>query len=231
MNCYEAIVVSLACAALTLLSMHKYFIKTPWIAKTFFASYIWNLPGEDNAVYLTFDDGPHPNITPWVLDELNKYNAQASFFCIGKNVQDYPDVYRRILEEGHSVGNHTYQHLNGWKTKDKKYLEDVTKAAELISSNLFRPPYGRIRTSQAKRIRETLRHYNSKIVMWDVLSADFDSSFSPAQCLNNVLENVVAGSIIVFHDSEKAYNNLKYALPGTLRSLKEEGFIFKKIDL
>jgi peptidoglycan/xylan/chitin deacetylase (PgdA/CDA1 family) len=223
--------VSLIDTALTLLGMHKYFIKTPWVAKKIFSSYIWDLPAEDNAVYLTFDDGPHPTITPWVLDELKKYNAQATFFCIGDNVQKYPGIYQRILDEDHSIGNHTYHHLNGWKTEDKKYLDDVSKAAQLIRSNLFRPPHGRIRNSQAKKILNALQTNDSKIIMWDVLSADFDSSFSPEQCLNNVLENVSAGSIIVFHDSEKAYNNLKYVLPETLKSLKEEGFIFKKIEL
>jgi peptidoglycan-N-acetylglucosamine deacetylase len=210
--------------------MHKYFIKTPWIAKKIFSSYVWCLPAEDNAVYLTFDDGPHPTITPWVLEQLKEYNAKATFFCIGNNIEKYPDVYQKILDEGHAVGNHTYHHLNGWKTDDKKYIEDVSQAGRIIKSNLFRPPYGRIKNSQAKKINDALETTKARIIMWDVLSADFDSSFSPDQCLNHVLENVSAGSILVFHDSEKAYDNLRFALPQTIRALKEE-FIFKRIDL
>jgi len=211
--------------------MHKYFIKTPWIAKKFFSSYIWSLPPADNAVYLTFDDGPHPTITPWVLDQLGEYDAKATFFCTGSNVEIYPNIFRQILDEGHRIGNHTFHHFNGWKTDNKKYLDDVSKASHLITSNLFRPPYGRIKNSQAKKIPDAMRTGDAKIIMWDVLSADFDTSFSPEQCLNNVLENVSAGSIIVFHDSEKAYNNLRYSLPKTLQSLKEGGFRFKGIEL
>ena len=210
--------------------MHKYFIKTPWIAKKIFSSYIWSLPSNENAVYLTFDDGPHPMITQWVLDELKIYDAPATFFCIGNNVEKYPEIYQRILEEGHGVGNHTHNHLNGWKTEDKKYLEDISKAQHIIKSNLFRPPYGRIRNSQAKKIADALRTNRAKIIMWDVLSADFDSSFSPEQCLAHVTENFSAGSIIVFHDSAKAFTNLRYVLPKALRFFKEEGYIFKKID-
>jgi len=213
------------------LRMHKYFIKTPWIVKKFFSSYIWNLTTNRNEVFLTFDDGPHPTITPWVLDQLKHYNAKATFFCIGNNVEKHPDVYRKILDEGHATGNHSYHHLNGWKTDDKNYIDDVSKAAQIIKSNLFRPPYGRIKNSQAKKIAGALQTNNQQIIMWDVLSADFDSSFSAGQCLNNVIENVSAGSIIVFHDSEKAFHNLKYALPKTLEHLNKEGFVFKKIEL
>jgi peptidoglycan/xylan/chitin deacetylase (PgdA/CDA1 family) len=211
--------------------MHKYFIKVPWFVKKIFSAYIWRLTAVENEVYLSFDDGPHPTITPWVLDELKKHNAKATFFCIGNNVERYPHIYQEILNEGHAVGNHTYHHLNGWKTKDKEYIDDISKAAQLIKSNLFRPPYGRIKKRQAKKIAGALKTSHAQIIMWDVLSADFDSSFSHEQCLANVLENVSAGSIIVFHDSEKAFNNLKHVLPRTLKSLKEEGFHFKKIEL
>jgi peptidoglycan/xylan/chitin deacetylase (PgdA/CDA1 family) len=211
--------------------MHKYFIKTPWIAKKIFSSYIWSLPPGGNAVYLTFDDGPHPTITPWVLGQLREYNAKASFFCIGNNVERYPDVYKKIIDEGHAIGNHTHHHLNGWKTDDKKYIDDVLKAAQIIKSNLFRPPYGRIKNSQSKKIAKALQTNNFKIIMWDVLSADFDAQFSPEQCLQHVLDNVTSGSIIVFHDSEKAFNNLKHILPKTLQALNAEGFDFKKIEL
>lgn len=211
--------------------MHKYFIKTPWIAKKIFSSYVWSLPADQNVVYLTFDDGPHPTITPWVLEQLKRFNAKATFFCIGQNVEKYPEVYQRILDEGHATGNHTFHHLNGWKTDDKIYFDDVVAATQLIKSNLFRPPYGRLKNKQAKRITQALQTSNAQIIMWDVLSSDFDVSFSPEQCLNNVLENVSAGSIVVFHDSEKAFNNLKDVLPGTLKSLKEAGFDLKKIEL
>jgi peptidoglycan/xylan/chitin deacetylase (PgdA/CDA1 family) len=211
--------------------MHKYFIKTPWIAKKVFSSYIWSLPADNNEVYLTFDDGPHPTITPWVLNELKNYNAEATFFCIGNNVERYPDVYQKILEEGHATGNHTYHHLNGWKNEDEQYIADVSTASQLIKSNLFRPPYGRIKNSQAKKISNALQTNNARIIMWDVLSADFDSSFTKEQCLNNVLQNVSAGSIIVFHDSEKAFVNLEFVLPETLKSLNGEGYRFKKIEL
>ena len=209
--------------------MHKYFIKTPWIAKKFFSSYIWSLPADGKEVYLTFDDGPHPTITPWVLQELKEYNAQATFFCIGSNVEKHPETYQMVLEQGHSVGNHTFNHLNGWKTNDRQYLEDVTKASHVIQSNLFRPPYGRIKNSQAKKIGDAMNRADAKIIMWDVLSSDFDSAFSPQQCLNNVIENITPGSIVVFHDSEKAFENLKYILPGILDILGNEGFRFRKI--
>jgi peptidoglycan/xylan/chitin deacetylase (PgdA/CDA1 family) len=206
--------------------MHKYFIKTPWIVKQIFPSYIWDLPSDEKTVYLTFDDGPHPTVTPWVLEELKKYNAAATFFCIGNNVEKHPGVYQRILSEGHAVANHTFNHVNGWHTTKEKYLEEVEATAALVKSNLFRPPYGRIKTKQAKLISPAY-----KIVMWDVLSGDFDPLFSPKQCLDNVLDHVGPGSIIVFHDSEKAFPNLRYALPGALEFLTVNGYMLKKIEL
>ncbi|MGZ5189992.1 MAG: polysaccharide deacetylase family protein [Flavisolibacter sp.] len=211
--------------------MHRYFIKTPWFVKLFFPSYIWNLPADENAVYLTFDDGPHPTVTPWVLEQLKLFDAQATFFCIGKNVEEHKDVYKMILDAGHATGNHTYTHMNGWKTENEKYLNDVAAGAKLVKTNLFRPPYGRIRSKQADQISSVSSIPDSKIIMWDVLSADFDTSFSPQQCLFNVISNVTSGSIIVFHDSEKAFSNLEYALPSTLNFLKEKGFKMKKIEL
>ena len=187
------------------------------------------MPRYDNAVYLSFDDGPHPRITSWVLDELKKYNAKASFFCIGKNVVEHPDIYHRIISEGHAVGNHTHNHLNGWKVSDQEYVQDINKAAKHISTNLFRPPYGRIRGKQFNKLNKAMEK-DTKIIMWDVLSADFDIAVSPEQCLKNVMSNTKAGSIIVFHNSEKAYINLRYALPIVMQLLNEKKCLFKKIE-
>jgi peptidoglycan/xylan/chitin deacetylase (PgdA/CDA1 family) len=209
--------------------MHRYFIKIPWIIKRFFSSYVWSIPTEQKEVFLTFDDGPHPQVTIWVLEELKKYNALATFFCIGDNVLQYPDVYARVIADGHAVGNHTQHHVNGWKVTTDVYIKDVKEATQYIDSSLFRPPYGRIRKSQALRIKEALRKQNVKIIMWDVLSADFDIAFSPEQCFQNVIRNVSAGSVIVFHDSEKAAPNLKYALPKVLEALSRAGYRFSPI--
>lgn len=208
--------------------MHKYFITIPRIVQKIFSRYVWSIPTKEKEVYLTFDDGPHESVTPWVLNELNKYNAKATFFCIGSNVQAEPIVYNRILAEGHAVGNHTYDHPNGWDTDTETYLDNIRHAATVIHSPLFRPPYGRIKTQQAKKIKAVLGE-NARIIMWEVLSADFDPSFSKEQCLRNVMKNVKPGSIIVFHDSEKAFKNLEYALPVVLKELAGEGYLFKKI--
>jgi peptidoglycan/xylan/chitin deacetylase (PgdA/CDA1 family) len=209
--------------------MHRYFIKSPWIVQKIFSSYTWSLPSQNNAVYLTFDDGPHPVITPWVLDELKKYNARATFFCIGKNVVQHPNVYQHILAAGHSVGNHTQHHVNGWKTATDVYLKDVAEAATHIPSNLFRPPYGKIKKAQANGLSEAMQHKNVQVIMWDVLSADFDLSISPEQCYNNVMQHVTPGSVVVFHDSEKAFKNLSYALPRVLQLLSQKGCLLKNI--
>jgi peptidoglycan/xylan/chitin deacetylase (PgdA/CDA1 family) len=214
---------------LSLQRMHKYFLKTPWWVRTLFSSYVWRMPGGEKTIYLTFDDGPHPTITPWVLNELKKYTALATFFCIGKNVEQFPDVYQKIKAEGHAVGNHTYTHPNGWKTPDEDYLADVKKAGALIDSELFRPPYGRIRRGQAKRLASTLKKANVTVVMWDVLSADFDRSVTPEACAKIVLDRVEAGSVVVFHDSDKAFPNLQYALPRVLEKFSKEGFSFQKL--
>ena len=211
--------------------MHRYFIKTPWWARKFFSDYVWRMPTTEKVVYLTFDDGPHPTITPWVLDILKQYEAKASFFCIGDNVLKYGDVYKRVLAEEHSVGNHTFHHHNGWKTKTGDYLQDVAKAAKVIDSNLFRPPYGKVTAKQARGLSDALRSKFSKVIMWDVLSADFDTTTSAEQCSQNVLMNVGPGSIIVFHDSEKAFPNLREALPKVLSHLKKEGYRFEKIQM
>lgn len=209
--------------------MKKYFVKTPWWLKKIYSSYIWDFPAKKNIVYLSFDDGPHPVATPFVLDQLKMHNAKATFFCIGKNVQAYPDIYKRILEEGHAVGNHTQHHYNGWKTKDADYLADVTEAAKYIDSNLFRPPYGRITSFQAKHIAHAIRNEKARVIMWDVLSGDFDETSNGQQCSENVLLNARKGSVIVFHDSEKAFPRLEICLPEVLNFLEKKGFGFEKI--
>ncbi len=181
-------------------------------------------------MFLTFDDGPHPEITGFVLDELEKRNAKATFFCIGKNVLAYPEMYKRILDEGHAVGNHTQHHLNGWKTDSKNYLADIFEAGKYIDSSMFRPPYGRITTFQARNLREAMKNDQAKVIMWDVLSADFDETLSGEDCLNNVVLNAGKGSIIVFHDSEKAFKRLKFALPGMLEFFEKKGYKFEKLE-
>ncbi|SRX72257.1 polysaccharide deacetylase family protein [Aequorivita antarctica] len=173
---------------------------------------IWAFSRKSNAVYLTFDDGPIPEITPWVLDELKKYNAKATFFCIGENVKKHPEIYRRILSEGHSVGNHTFNHLKGTKTETSPYIKNVLLAEEIINSKLFRPPYGKITSKQSK----ILQKKGFKIVMWDIISYDYDATVSEEECLQNVLKYIKAGSVVVFHDSLKAEKNLRYVLPKVL---------------
>lgn len=187
----------------------------------------WSLSGNPNKIYLTFDDGPHPVITPFVLDELKKFNAKATFFCIGKNVELYPDVYKRIIEEGHRVANHTYTHLNGFKSSDEDYLEDIYRAKKIIDSNLFRPPYGRITRFQQNCLRQ--KRYHLTTIMWSVLSGDFDQSITKEKCLKNVLYSTKKGSIVVFHDSEKAADKMMYALPLVLKHFSEKGFSFDSI--
>ena len=206
-----------------------YFVKTPGWIKRIYDSYTWSISVKDKILYLTFDDGPHPEATPFVLKELKKYNVFATFFCIGKNVVAYPEIYKQIIQEGHSVGNHTYNHLNGWKTNNDDYLNDIALAANEINSYLFRPPYGRITSFQAKQLKTVMKGKEPKVIMWDVLSGDFDTSCSPQQCLANVLFASVPGSIIVFHDSEKAFSRLEYALPRVLQYFSKKGYLFKPL--
>lgn len=206
-----------------------YIAKTPkWVRKLFAAS-IWEMPQVRKAIYLTFDDGPHPLITPFVLDELNKYNAKATFFCIGKNVVENPLVFKKILDEGHAIGNHTYDHLDGWKTGNAEYLQNILKAKTYINSNLFRPPYGRITRNQHKDLMQL--DESVKVIMWSVLSGDFDVNVTPEQCCKMVLKNTKSGSVVVFHDSEKANVRMRYTLPIVLKYFSEKGYIFEKIAL
>ena len=184
------------------------------------------MPSTEKKIYLTFDDGPHQTATPFVLDELKKYNAKATFFCIGKNVIEQPQLYKRILIEGHKVGNHTQNHLNGWKVSDEQYFKNISEAATHIDSDLFRPPYGRISQFQiAALIKQKM-----KIIMWDVLSGDFDPKINAATCTSNVVKNVANGSVIVFHDSEKAFEKMKVSLPETLSYFSRFGYSFEVIQ-
>jgi len=178
---------------------------------------VWAFPNKRDSVYLTFDDGPIPEVTPWVLDELKNHNATATFFCIGENAKKHPEIFQRIIAEGHAVGNHTFNHLNGWKTETSEYIENTLLAEKLIASKLFRPPYGKITSKQAKQLQQK----GFKIIMWDVLSYDFDTTISEKKCLQSVLKNIKPGSIVVFHDSLKAEKNLRYVLPKVLRFVQK----------
>ncbi|TBR16941.1 MAG: polysaccharide deacetylase family protein, partial [Chitinophagaceae bacterium] len=199
-----------------------YLSKTPFWLRALYPSLVWRMPGKEKKIYLTFDDGPHPVATPFVLDELAKYGAKASFFCIGKNVAAEPAIFQRILDEGHTIGNHTHHHLNGWQTDDAAYLEDIQTADKYIQSNLFRPPYGRIKRSQINALRQ--QHF--RIIMWDVLSADFDTQLTPQASLAYVVYHTKPGSIVLFHDSEKAWDRMSFALPAMLKYFSGEGYVF-----
>jgi len=209
--------------------------KPPALLRSVYRQCLWTVPTTEKVIYLTFDDGPIPHVTPFVLGELKKYNAKATFFCIGKNVLAHPDIYQNILDAGHSVGNHTYHHLNGWKVKDDVYLSDIQNAATLIHSPLFRPPYGRIKRSQLKKLPQALLpatpNSNPATIMWDVLSADFDTDLSPEGCLSYVLYHTRPGSVIVFHDSTKAWDRMSYALPKMLEHFSKLGYDFKAIPM
>jgi peptidoglycan/xylan/chitin deacetylase (PgdA/CDA1 family) len=207
-----------------------YLVKTPWWIKRIYDGYLWNMPATEKALYLTFDDGPHPEVTPFVLKQLKQHSALATFFCIGKNVVDFPEVYKQILNEGHAVGNHTFTHPNGWKTANEVYLRDVAEASNYIDSAMFRPPYGRITSFQAKNLKPVMKGKEPKVVMWDVVSGDFDTLCSPQQCLGNVIFTAGPGSIVVFHDSEKARPRLEYTLPRVLGYFSEKGFVFKSLE-
>lgn len=209
-----------------------YFVKTPKIIAQVFSNLTWNIPTKEKVVYLTFDDGPTPDITQWVLEQLQQYNAKATFFCIGKNIANHPDIFHEIVQDGHSIGNHTHNHLNAWKTDVNNYITNTTQTEEEIRKHypekpnkLFRPPYGKINLKSTKQLLKN----GYKIIMWDILSADFDQKITKEKCLKNVLTNIDNGSIIVFHDSIKASKNLKYVLPKVLDKLHKEQYHFKAL--
>ncbi len=197
---------------------------SPVLLKKIFPSLTWDvreLRKTRKTVYLTFDDGPMPVITPWVLDLLREQKVRATFFCLGKNIEDQPELFKRIGDEGHSIGNHTFNHLKGWRTPNQNYFEDIERAQHLVHSKYFRPPYGKIKISQITRLR---KHY--KIVMWDVLSRDFDQSLTGEDCLQNIVVHSKPGSIVVFHDSYKAEKNLRFVLPRAIEFYKKQGYTF-----
>lgn len=198
--------------------------RAPKFLKPISSHLVWSIEPHQKEIYLTFDDGPHPEITPWVLAELKKYNAKATFFLVGENASKYPEVVQSILDHGHHIGNHTYNHIKGWNTSAYKYYKNTLKCEDQFHSSLFRPPYGRITRAQHKRLSKRY-----KIIMWSVLSGDYDRKLSPKKIVRGVINNTVPGSVIVFHDSEKAEKNLRNSLPKVLMHLSKKGFISKAI--
>ena len=202
-----------------------YLVKMPSLIQNLFPNFIWKFAAEEKKIFLTFDDGPIPEVTPWVLDQLAIRDAKATFFCVGENVCKYGDIYNDIIGQGHAVGSHTNNHLSGWGTDNIPYFHNVRRGARLVKSDLFRPPYGRIKPSQVPFL---MRHY--RIIMWDVLSGDFDPNLTNEQCLSNVMANTDRGSIVVFHDSLKAKEKLKFVLPKVLDEFSSRGFEFASIS-
>lgn len=214
-----------------------YFVRTPYIIKKLFPSIIWDLPNAENKIYLTFDDGPHPEITPWILDQLSKYNAKATFFCLGKNAEKYPEIIKNILNNGHQIGNHGYEHLNGWKTDDDAYLQDFLKGQQMLKqvqhdSKMFRPAYGKIKKSQISNLKSHFLNQKSEILIlnWTLMPGDFDQNISSEKCYSN-LQKVKNGDIIVLHDNEKSWKHLEHCLPKFLEYCKEKKVILDKINL
>lgn len=200
-----------------------YFFKTPNIFKKLFPSLVWEMPKKEKNIYLTFDDGPTENLTLWILNELDKYKAKGTFFCVGNNVVNHPEKFARILTSGNTAGNHTFNHLDGWKNSNNKYIQNVELCREFVPSGLFRPPYGHITPNLINKLKRF------KIIMWDVLSYDFHKKISKEKCLEVVLQHTEPGSIIVFHDSLKAEEKVMYVLPKVLKHFSDKGFEFKEV--
>lgn len=201
-------------------------IKPPKIIRRLFPTFIWNFPDEKDGIFLTFDDGPRPEVTPWVLDLLDKYNAKATFFCIGKNVEMFPELFEEVKRRGHAVGNHSYSHVKGWGMNTGDYVRDIDIAGDMIKSNLFRPPYAQIGPNQARMLNE---RYHT--IMWNIISRDYNRNISGEACARNVIPYIEPGAIIVFHDSIKCAPNLFEALPKVLEAIKEKGLVCKRIEL
>jgi len=198
-----------------------FFVKSPFFLRWLYPGLIWKKPAK-TTIYITFDDGPVPEVTPFVLKCLQDYHAKATFFCIGDNIRKHPEIYQQVIEGGHAVGNHTFNHLKGWDTDDEVYVNNFKKCGEYVKADLFRPPYGRIKKSQIAKLKDL--NPNIKIIMWDVLSGDFSEKLDPEKCLRNVIENTCPGSIIVFHDSIKAFKRLEYVLPLALKLWHAKGY-------
>ncbi|MEO6132413.1 MAG: polysaccharide deacetylase family protein [Saprospiraceae bacterium] len=201
--------------------MSMYLTHTPQYVQALFPGLTWKMPSGRREIFLTFDDGPIPQVTPWVLETLAEYGAKATFFCVGDNVRKNPSIYEQVILGGHSVGNHTNNHLSGWSTENISYFHNIRHCARLVHSDLFRPPYGKLRPSQIQFLQ---RHY--QIIMWDVLSGDFDREIKPDEVFQNVIQNAGEGSIVVFHDSLKSERNLRHALPLVLDHFTREGYSF-----
>ncbi|MEH0155630.1 polysaccharide deacetylase family protein [Limibacter armeniacum] len=208
--------------------------KTGWfVHNVLYPSLTWKRETEEKVIYLTFDDGPIPDVTEWVLEQLEQYQAKATFFCVGDNVRKHPEVFKKLIANGHRVGNHTYNHLKGWVTDNQKYFENIASCRDIISQytsdtshlSLFRPPYGQISTKQIKELNEQF----DELVMWHVLTCDYDQSMNEEVCLKKSLNLTEAGSIVVFHDSLKAEKNLRYVLPRYLKHFTALGYTFKHL--
>jgi peptidoglycan/xylan/chitin deacetylase (PgdA/CDA1 family) len=198
-----------------------YLIKTPFWLRWLYPNLTWHKSRTEKCIYLTFDDGPIPVVTPFVLETLKRFDIKATFFCIGDNVRKNPDVFEQVKNDGHRIGNHTYNHLKGWEVPDFPYFINVQLCDDKVHSDLFRPPYGRAKKSQYRGLEDKYT-----IIMWDVLSGDFDTELEPEKCLKNVLKHTTNGSIVVFHDSLKAFPRLEYALPRAIEAWKKEGYSF-----
>lgn len=201
-----------------------YLVKTPALLKWFYPGLTWNKSRSEHTIYVTFDDGPIPEVTPFVLQILKEFHAKATFFCIGDNVQKHPEIFEEVKAGGHSIGNHTFNHLRGWDTADEIYLENTEKCNRLVKAKLFRPPYGRAKRSQFSILKKSY-----ELVMWDVLSGDFDPNLSPQKCYQNIVDKSSSGSIVVFHDSVKAWPRLEYVLPKALEYWQNQGYQFKSL--
>jgi len=201
-----------------------YFIKTPKIAQSILKKAVWNIPNNERGIFLTFDDGPNPSITNQTLDILKEYKIKATFFCLGSQVEKHPEIFKRITDEDHAVGNHSYSHLKGWTTNNQQYLEDVRKGEAIIKSNLFRPPYGKIKRCQVNSLSP-----ETKIILWDVLPGDFSPKNNVEKIVSNILNSVESGSIIVLHDNNECGNKMLQALPIIIDKLKEKKYNFSAI--
>lgn len=213
-----------------IIKLRTYLHRIPAIVRLLYPEVSWNEDCNDRVLYLTFDDGPTPTVTDFVLDQLDKYRSKATFFCIGKNIDRYPEIFKKILKKGHSFGNHSHKHINGWNSSQESYVNDVKKCEAAIlkiastSKRLFRPPYGKIKLSQVTELKNSY-----KIVLWNYLIGDFDHNLSAKKCLEKAKKGVKNSDIIVFHDNEKSFESLKFVLPKFLEHFSARGFEFRAL--